>query len=460
MALKKVLLIDDDESLRTVTEFTLREAGYDVVACSSGEEGLKKYFSIRPSVIITDIKMTGISGYDVLKKIKKDNSEALVVVITAFGSIENAVEAMKIGAYDYLSKPFSREQLLIVINKAFRFKGLQEENISLKEQLSEKPHTPLVGNSESMRNLAGLIKRIGSSEATVLILGESGTGKEVVAKAIHHASVRTKGSFIAVNCAAIPRELLESELFGHVKGSFTGAISDRIGKFEQANGGTIFLDEIGDLPLELQPKLLRVLQERIVEQVGGKSRPIDVRVIAATNQDIDHAVAKGSFREDLYYRLAVVPVKVPPLRNRREDIKLLARHFLTKYSTGSEAYISDKAMNYLENYNWPGNVRELENIIEQLLVLSTSNTIEDKDLPPKIVLNNELKSKGILNLPAQGFSLEQLEKEAVMQALVLNDWNKSRAAEFLQVPRHVLIYRMEKYSIENLGKNSRNSQEQ
>ena len=276
-----------------------------------------------------------------------------------------------------ISKPFSREQLLIVVSKALRFKGLQEENSTLKEQLSDKPFTPLIGNSESMRNLSGLIKRIGSSEATVLILGESGTGKEVVAKAVHHASVRTKGPFVAVNCAAIPRELLESELFGHVKGSFTGAINDRQGKFEQANGGTIFLDEIGDLPLELQPKLLRVLQEREIEIVGGKSKPIDVRVIAATNQDIDHAVAEGHFREDLYYRLAVVPVSIPPLRNRRDDVKLLSQHFLEKYSKGREAYISDKAMAYLENYNWPGNVRELENIIEQLLVLSASNTIDE-----------------------------------------------------------------------------------
>lgn len=443
----KILIIEDDESLRAVTEFTLREAGYQVTACASGEAGLKRYAAKRPNVVITDIQMPGISGYDVLTQIKKDSNETLVIVVTAYGSIENAVEAMKMGAYDYISKPFSREQLLNVVKKAFKFKGLQKDKVIAETPISEKSNMPIVGESKSMRNLFNLVTRIGSSEATVLILGESGTGKEVVAKAIHHASVRTNGPFIAVNCAAIPGALLESEFFGHIKGSFTGAISDRQGKFEQANGGTIFLDEIGDMPLELQPKLLRVLQEREIEIVGGKSKPIDVRVIAATNQIIEQAVSAGSFREDLYYRLAVIPVNIPPLRKRREDISLLSRHFLAKHCKGPAPEISEKAMEYLENYNWPGNVRELENMIEQLLVLCPTNSIKDIDLPPKIILNSDFKAKDILNLPEQGFSLMQLEKEAVLQALILNAWNVSKTAEFLHTPRHVLAYRMEKYEI-------------
>jgi two-component system NtrC family response regulator len=447
MCLNKVLLVEDDESLRTVTKFNLQNAGYSVIACASGEAGLKQYNAQRPTVVITDVKMPGMSGYDLLKKITKENAGTLVIVVTAFGSIENAVEAMKLGAYDYISKPFDREQLLNIVNKAFKFKELQENSAKIESSAPEKPEPGIIGESEIMRKLFGMITRIGSSEATVLILGESGTGKEIVAKAIHHASVRTGGPFVAVNCAAIPRELMESELFGHVKGSFTGAISHRQGKFEKASNGTIFLDEIGDMPLELQPKLLRVLQEREIEVVGGKSKPIDVRVVAATNQNIEQAVSEGRFRADLYYRLAVVPVKIPPLRHRKEDIRLLAQHFLAKHGKDPKVSISNKAMAYLESYNWPGNVRELENTVEQMLALCPSSVIGEKDLPPRIVINSNLESAGILKLPDQGYSLEKLEKEVVLQALVLNQWNVSKAADFLQVPRHVLAYRMEKYEI-------------
>jgi len=447
MPIESILVIDDDDSMRKVIEYTLRQEGHRVIACASGREGLEEFARSRPSVVITDVQLGDISGYDILKTIKEDRPETLVIVITAYGSIENAVEAMKLGAYDYLGKPFGTDQLKILVTKATRFKGLQDENISLKKRLDEKAMARIIGQSHQMQELIALIKRIAASEATVLILGESGTGKELVARAIHQASVRANGPFVAVNCAAIPRDLIESELFGHLKGSYTGAVKDRKGRFQQAKGGTIFLDEVGELPLDLQPKLLRALQERVVEPLGGVSTPIDVRVVAATNVDIEAAVAKKQFREDLYYRLAVVPLNLPPLRNRREDIPVLFSHFLKKYGHSEDVTVTDKAMECLKNYNWPGNVRELENVVERMLVLCPSSVIEASHLPPQVRLNSEIKAKGVLNLPAQGFSLEELEKEAVMQALVRNDWNQTKAAEFLQIPRHVLIYRMEKYGL-------------
>lgn len=438
----KILVIDDDESLRKVMEFSLRQEGYQVVACANGRDGLGTFSSLRPGIVITDVQLGDLSGYEVLKRIKEQSPETLVIVITAFGSIENAVEAMKLGAYDYLGKPFGTEQLKQLVAKATRVKGLRG---------GPQPHkkgafTQIIGRSEVMQAVVAMTRRIAASEATVLILGESGTGKEVIARAIHQASGRGEGPFVAVNCAAIPKDLLESELFGHIKGAFTGAIRDRLGKFQQAREGTIFLDEIGELPLELQPKLLRALQERVVEPLGGQSQSVDVRVVAATNVDIEAAVAKRAFREDLYYRLAVVPLTLPPLRQRREDIPLLVSHFVAKLGR-DDVVINREAMDCLVNYNWPGNVRELENVVERTLVLCPYSVIEVGHLPPQVRLNRDIQTKGVLNLPAQGFSLEELEKEAVLQALIRNDWNQTRAAEFLRIPRHVLVYRIEKYGL-------------
>ncbi|GAB6081817.1 sigma-54 dependent transcriptional regulator [Desulfuromonas carbonis] len=447
MAHETILVIDDDDSLRKIIEFTLRQAGHKVVACANGEEGLKAFDRFKPGLVITDVRLGDISGYTILKKVKAARPATLVIVITAFGSIENAVEAMKLGAYDYLAKPFTLDQLKELVSKATRFQTIQA---SMPEQSSAAKVTPrkaIVGQSQAMHSVMNLIEKVAASEASVLILGESGTGKELVARSIHQKSVRAQGPFIAVNCAAIPRDLVESELFGHIKGSFTGAVKDRAGKFELARGGTIFLDEIGDLPLELQPKLLRALQERVVEPVGGESHSVDVRVVAATNLDIETAVAKGTFREDLYYRIAVIPVSLPPLRARREDIPALIDHFLEKFGRGSEVTFTATAMQSLRDYRWPGNVRELENAIEQLLVLAPSNTIEESQLPPRIRQNRGLAAREILQLPEEGYSLEELEKEAVLQALERNDWNKTRAAEFLKIPRHILLYRMEKFGI-------------
>jgi len=445
---KNVLIIDDDDSLRRVMEFTLQEAGYQVFSSVNGRSGIQLFFEHRPEVVITDIQMPDLSGYEVLKTIKQESPETMVIVVTAFGTVEKAVEAMKLGAYDYLTKPFGRDELRLAVEKALSFKGLREENSRLRAQLTQQTDfSRLVGNSDKMQHVFEIVRRVAPTEASVLITGESGTGKELIAQAIHHGSDRGKGPLVTVNCAAIPGDLLESELFGHVKGAFTGAIKDRKGKFELANGGTLFLDEVGDLPVELQPKLLRVLQEREVEPVGeGIPRKVDVRVISATNQDLEEAISRGAFREDLYYRLAVIPVSLPPLRERKDDLPVLVKHFLGKYSPGTALEITEAAMQSLMKYRWPGNVRELENTIERMTILRRSEILDVADLPSKI-RQPQLAQSPVLNLPDEGFPLEQLEEEAVREALLRTDWNQTKAAAFLRIPRHTLIYRMEKYGI-------------
>jgi two-component system NtrC family response regulator len=443
-----ILVIDDDDSLRRVTEYTLHEAGYRVLTAVDGTEGLRLFDLEKPPVVITDIQMPGFSGYDVLKKIKAESPGTLVIVITAFGSVERAVEAMKLGAYDYLTKPFSRDELRLVVAKALSYSGLQEENVRLREELSARvDFAHLVGISDEMQQVFDMVRRVAATEATVLISGESGTGKELIARAIHNGSERREGAFVAVNCAAIPAELLESELFGHLKGSFTGAVKDRKGKFELADGGTLFLDEVGELPVELQPKLLRALQEREIEPVGGTPRKIDVRVVAATNRDLEVAMGEGTFREDLYYRLAVIPVHLPALRQRRSDIPLLVRHFLQKHGGGAAVTVDAAALAALTVYDWPGNVRELENAVERMLILRRGEVIGEGDLPPKVRGDGKPASGGVLNLPAEGYPLEELEKEAVLEALRRTGWNQTKAAAFLRIPRHILLYRMEKFGI-------------
>ncbi|ALC16043.1 two-component sigma54-specific transcriptional regulator, Fis family [Desulfuromonas soudanensis] len=442
-----VLVIDDDDSLRRVTEYTLSEAGYRVLVAANGKDGLAVFTREAPTVVITDIQMPVLSGYEVLRRIKEERPDTLVIVITAFGTVENAVEAMKEGAYDYITKPFSRDELRMVVAKGFAFLGMVEENRRLREQLSDRvDFSRLVGISDEMQEVFNLVRRVAPSEATVLISGESGTGKELIARAIHGGSDRSGAPFVAVNCAAIPRELLESELFGHVRGSFTGAVKDRKGKFELADGGTLFLDEIGELPLDLQPKLLRALQEREIEPVGGGLRRVDVRVVAATNRDLEGGMEEGTFREDLYYRLAVIPLLLPPLRQRSADVPLLVKHFLAKHG-GAGITVADSAMAALEAYDWPGNVRELENAVERMIILRRGDLLEAADLPPKIRQGEKKERGGVLTLPDEGYSLEALEREAVVEALRRNNWNQTHAAAFLRIPRHTLVYRMEKYEI-------------
>jgi two-component system NtrC family response regulator len=445
---RKVLLIDDDESLRRVTEYSLHSAGFQVLSASDGKQGLASFEADKPQVVITDIQMPGLSGYDVLQQIKTESPETIVIVITAFSSVEKAVEAMKQGAYDYLAKPFSRDELVMVVEKAFNLLGLQEENLRLKSELEHKiDFGHMVGSSDKMKTVFDIVRKVAPTEASVLITGESGTGKELIARAIHDGSTRRDKPFVAINCAAIPANLLESELFGHVRGSFTGAVHDRAGKFVDADGGTLFLDEVGEMPMELQPKLLRALQEMEVEPVGGKMRSVDVRILAATNQDVEKAIEDGKFREDLYYRLAVIPVELPPLRQRPDDIPLLIRHFMDRFSKDSPLDISDDAMACMSHYPWPGNVRELQNAVERLVVLCQDERIEHDHLPAKVCKDKFLRRNRVLELPPEGYPLEELEKEAVIQALERNSWNQTKAAAFLQIPRHTLIYRMEKYDI-------------
>ena len=444
----KILIIDDDTSLRRVLEYNLQEEGYEVFAAADGAAGLILFDEEQPELVITDLKMPGMSGFQVLAGVKSRAPETPVIVITAFGAVETAVEAMKLGAYDYITKPFNRDELKLAVKKALEMRGLSEENRRLREELAERAEfRNIVGISRKMEQVFQIVRKVADTEATVLITGESGTGKELVAGAIHSLSSRRAAPFVAINCAAIPRDLLESELFGHVKGAFTGAIRDKPGKFQLADGGTLFLDEVGELPVELQPKLLRAIQERIVEPVGGTSpKKLDVRVVAATNIDLEKAIAAGDFREDLYYRLAVIPLHLPPLRERREDIPLLIRHFAAKHG-GHSVTLTAEAMEALRGYPWPGNVRELENTVERMLILRNGDVIEAGELPDKIRGKTEMPGGGVLNLPADGYPLEQLEREIVVEALERNDWNQTAAARFLRIPRHTLIYRMEKYHI-------------
>ena len=444
---QKILVIDDDDSLRRVLEYNLQEDGYEVQAASSGEEGLYWFGQSRPDLVITDMKMSGMDGLMVLKSIKERSPETLVLVITAFGTVDVAVEVMKAGAYDYITKPFNRDALRLTVKKALQFTGLAEENRRLKSELSDKADfRTIVGSSREMEKVFDVIRKVADTDTSILITGESGTGKELVARSIHANSYRRDAPFVAINCAAIPRELLESELFGHTKGAFTGAVKDKPGKFQLADGGTLFLDEVGELPLELQPKLLRALQEKEVEPVGGtKVQKVDVRIVAATNLDIDKSIAGGTFREDLYYRLSVIPIHLPPLRERRKDIPLLIRYFCGKH--GSEKVTFDKdVLETLIMYPWPGNVRELENTVERLLIMRNGDVISFDELPEKFQDAAPCGNANI-KLPDEGYSLEQLEREVVVHALERNSWNQTAAARFLRIPRHTLIYRIEKYGI-------------
>ena len=446
---KKILIIDDDDSLRRVLEYNLAEQGYDVHPCASGEEGLRLFGEFQPDLVITDMMMSGMNGMAVLKEIKERSSDTLVIMITAFGTVDVAVEAMKSGAYDYITKPFNRDALILTVKKALQFTVMADENKRLKRELADKSDfRTMVGSSEGMEKVFEVIRKVADTEAAILITGESGTGKELVARSIHANSSRRGGPFIAINCAAIPATLLESELFGHAKGAFTGAVRDKVGKFQMAEGGTLFLDEVGELPLELQPKLLRALQEREVEPVGGtKVQKLDIRVVTATNIDIEDAIEKGSFREDLYYRLSVIPIHLPALRERQKDIPLLIKYFCSKHNS-QQVVFEEKAFDGLVKYAWPGNVRELENTVERLLIMRNGDIIPFQDLPEKIVKKRAPEEgSAVVRLPDEGYSLEQLEREVVIKALERTNWNQTAAARFLKIPRHTLVYRLEKYGI-------------
>lgn len=446
----KILFIEDDASGREVGTFNLKKAGYEVDGAADGERGLELFFKGDYDLVVTDVKMPGMSGLEVLEKIR-ERSDAPVVVITAFADVEMAVAAMKAGANDFIGKPFNRDYLLMTIERALNTHELGQEVKRLRIRTSGIER-PIIYKSEVMRHVLDVTDKVAKTEATVLITGESGTGKELIARRIHIESDRAEKAFVAVNAAAIPGELLESELFGHQKGAFTGAIKDRVGRFRQASGGTLFLDEISELPQNLQTKLLRVIQERVVDVVGADSPvEVDVRVIAATNRDLREEVRERRFREDLFFRLNVVEVHVPPLRKRPEDIELLTRHFVASHSDGRDLLIPDRVLDKLKTYDWPGNVRELENVCQRLSILASGNEIKEGDLP---FMNSGQSREGAADpfeswppLPKDGLSLVDLERRVIERALLLKENNISQTAVYLGVPRHVLSYRMQKYGI-------------
>ncbi|MCG8471543.1 MAG: sigma-54 dependent transcriptional regulator [Desulfobacterales bacterium] len=444
----QILLIDDDESLLTVTAHNLVTGGFQVLEAQSGEEGLLLFDAHRPELVVTDIRLSGMDGLQVLEAVKRKNTDTPVIVITAHGSIELAVEAMARGAFTFITKPFSRKALRLSCRKALEMVQLRRENRQLTRELETLRGDGPVIVSDVMKRLMEGALRVAQSDAPVLITGESGTGKEVVARLIHQKSLRAAGPMVTVNCAAIPETLVESELFGHVKGAFTGAVSDQPGKFRAAEGGTLFLDEIGDLPLAAQAKLLRAIQEGEVEPVGShKTVSCDIRLITATHRDLPERIKEGSFREDLYYRVGVVPLHIPPLRERREDILPLGLHFLEMHGRqhGRQFHLSIEAEKRLLRHPWPGNIRELKNAVERCAILSPTDVIEGSQLALE---GREAEAKpGGFCLPQEGLNLPELEKDLIRQALERSGGNRSKAARLLGIARHVLIYRLEKYGI-------------
>ncbi|MDW7680593.1 MAG: sigma-54 dependent transcriptional regulator [bacterium] len=450
---KKVLLIDDDESLSRVLSYQLEQMGFIVTASTDGNTGLELLKANSFDIAITDLQLPDISGMELLQTLRRFDKNIIVIIITAYGTVENAIEAVKLGADDYLTKPFGKETLRFTIEKAIRLRELQAENIQLKHELFDKyDFGNILGKSAVMQNALKLAAQVAQSDATVLLQGESGTGKELFARAIHYNSPRKNKPLVTVNCPSIPENLIESELFGHVKGAFTGALKDRKGKFELADESTIFLDEIGDLRQDVQARLLRTLQEMEFERVGDSTtQKVDVRVLAATNKDLEEMVKSGQFREDLYYRLNVVTIVVPPLRDRADEIPFLVEYFMQKYGQNRNMSITNGALEILMQYPWPGNVRELQNTIERAMVISKQNVIDEGLLEPIKRKLGQFQRDAVPNHNAENLSLESIERRAIENALKSAGWNQTRAAQLLKIPRHVLIYRMQKLNIKATG---------
>lgn len=436
-----LLIIDDEEVLQDVLSSLLRREGYDVISARSGEEGLQVLEEEDVDLVLLDLMLPGISGQEVLQRIRRDDQEIVVVVVTAYSSIEGAIEAMREGAFHYIPKPFKNDEVLLTVRKGLEQRRLATENRSLREQLRERySFDNIVGKSKPMQEVFDLIRLAAPSKSNILVSGESGTGKELVAKAIHHHSRRASGPFITVNSGSMPADLLESNLFGHVKGAFTGAVSSKKGLFEMADGGSIFFDEIGNIPIDTQAKLLRVIQEKEFMRLGGvETLTADVRIVAATNADLEAEVTRGRFREDLYYRLNVITLSLPPLRARTEDIPLLATHFLARYARENEKELSEitpEAMTLLMDYHWPGNVRELENVIERAVVLSRGREVT-VDLLPSSVREGEGLTPALPATPDGDLSLKQavseFERQLIVRALRQTGGVQKHAAERLQV---------------------------
>ncbi|MEW6543529.1 MAG: sigma-54 dependent transcriptional regulator [Nitrospirota bacterium] len=454
--MEKILIVDDEQSMRDVLSIMLKRAGYGVTVAADGEEAIAQLDKEIFDLVITDLKMPKVGGMEVLKAVKEASPDTVVLVITAFASTETAVEAMKRGAYDYLSKPFQIDEVQLIIRNALEKRRLSTENMLLKREMaSQSSFAQIVGQSEAMQKVFDLVRKVADSKSNVLICGESGTGKELVARAIHYNSSRSRMPFVTVNCSALPEPLLESELFGHMKGAFTGAVSNKAGLFEVANGGTIFLDEIGETTPATQVKLLRVIQEREFRRVGGtKDVKVDVRIIAATNRDLEKAVAEGAFREDLYYRLDVIPIHLPPLRMRSGDIPLLVGHFLDRFARTSGKpvpSVTQEAMRLLIDHEWRGNVRELENLIERVVALSAGPQITEQDIGIWLHRPIAQAQNSPTDLPPDGLDLEELisriEKELLLKALERAKWVKKKAARLLHLNTRSFRYRLEKYAI-------------
>jgi two-component system nitrogen regulation response regulator NtrX len=456
---KHLLVIDDEESIRTSLASVLQDEGYEVTLASSAAEGMESIRADRPDVVMLDIWMPGLDGIEALKRIKAEFSDLVVIMMSGHGTIETAVRATKLGAFDFIEKPLSLERLLVLLQHAWSVQELAKENHALRKQVQQ--HRTIIGKSAPMQQIQTLIRRVAPTTSSVLITGENGTGKELVAHNLHALSPRFSKPFIDVNCAAIPEELIESELFGHERGAFTGATQQKRGKFDLANGGTLFLDEIGDMSLKTQAKILRILQEQKFERVGGtQSHSVDVRVIAATNKDLKVEITRGSFREDLFYRLNVIPFQVPPLRDRKEDVAVLAHHFLNEFSISHGRrfrQLSGSAQEVLTAYSWPGNVRELKNLIERLLILTPEGN-EGKEIEAEEVLEHlqgevrveQWKQTGISStLQNLRDARQEFEKEFIVRILQEQEWNVSRASQILGVERSHLHKKMKTLGITN-----------
>ncbi|MGE0632023.1 MAG: sigma-54-dependent transcriptional regulator [Pseudobdellovibrionaceae bacterium] len=454
----RILVVDDEESIREFLEIMLKKEGYEITLAEDGKKAQEILAKKNFDMVISDLQMPNVTGLELLKHTKDSYPDMVFMMITAFGTTETAVEAMKIGAYDYITKPFKIDEVRINIANALKSKGLEVENRVLKKELvKEFSFQNLVGNSEPMHRIFDLISRVSQTPTNILITGESGTGKEMIAKAIHYNSPMKDKPFVTINCGAIPESLMESEMFGHKKGSFTGAVTDKSGLFEVASGGTLFLDEVGELPLSIQVKLLRAIQERIIRRVGATDDiKIEVRLVTATNRDLEKMVSDGTFRQDLFFRLNVINIRSPALRERRDDIPLLANHFLKKYNDRlgkNIGAISVEAMEMLKKYDYPGNVRELENIIERTVALEGGATILPESLPPFVNTpsGRKMASSHEIEIGPEGLDLEkvlgQIEKELLVKAIHTAGGVKKKASKLLNITFRSMRYRVEKYNL-------------
>ncbi len=452
MNASRVLVVDDEASLRRVIQVQLQEMGYAAETAVGGAEALEKLRSNNFQLLITDLRMPGLSGLDLLRAVRQEFPEVVVIIMTAFGSVETAVEAMHAGAYHYVTKPVRSDELQIVVDRTLEHCRLVVEVNQLRDSLNEKyGFENIIGRSNALLSVLDIAARAARSSSTVLIEGETGTGKELLARAIHFNSPRNKALFLALNCGAIPRDLLESELFGHRKGAFTGAVDNKQGKVEAVDGGTLFLDEIGEMPFDLQVKILRLVQNGELQKVGSLDTvKVDVRIVAATNRGLLKMVEDGLFREDLYYRLAVIPMTLPPLRQRPEDIPDLAQFFFEKSLRThgrSDLTLPNALLPYFSQYRWPGNIRELENVIERITVLSRGPQVTLADLPEALRKSRQVSEAFEFDLPPGGISLDAVERELIRRALDRFDGNQTRAARYLNLSRKTLIYRMERHGL-------------